>query len=68
MTSITRYLAIVLLSTDIFRAVGERELAWTKQYAKPRLPHERLYRETYNFRRVSGVFRLRAISIISLMT
>ncbi|PLB49194.1 hypothetical protein P170DRAFT_475503 [Aspergillus steynii IBT 23096] len=39
-----------LSSTDIFRAVGERELAWTKEYAKPRLPYERLYREIYEFR------------------
>ncbi|KAE8149656.1 kinase-like domain-containing protein [Aspergillus avenaceus] len=42
-----------LSSTDIFRAVGDRELAWTKNYAKPRLPYERLYREIYDFSRVS---------------
>ncbi|OJZ85600.1 hypothetical protein ASPFODRAFT_71411 [Aspergillus luchuensis CBS 106.47] len=41
------------LSVDIFRAVGERELTWAKAYAKPRLPYERLYREIYQFKRVS---------------
>ncbi|RAK95008.1 uncharacterized protein BO80DRAFT_498083 [Aspergillus ibericus CBS 121593] len=42
-----------LSSTDIFRAVGERELVWTKSHAKSRVPYERLYRETYHFRKVS---------------
>ncbi|KAE8349515.1 kinase-like domain-containing protein [Aspergillus coremiiformis] len=42
-----------LSSTDIFRAVGERELSWTKVYAKSRLPYERLYREIYDFCKVS---------------
>ncbi|RAH53367.1 hypothetical protein BO85DRAFT_471958 [Aspergillus piperis CBS 112811] len=41
------------LSVDIFRAVGERELSWAKAYAKPRLPYERLYRDIYEFKRVS---------------
>ncbi|KAH1668119.1 hypothetical protein KXV52_005667 [Aspergillus fumigatus] len=40
-------------SSDIFRAVGEREMTWVKAYAKPRLPYERLYREVYGFCRVS---------------
>ncbi|RAK85510.1 hypothetical protein BO79DRAFT_231441 [Aspergillus costaricaensis CBS 115574] len=40
-------------SVDIFRAVGERELTWAKAYAMPRLPYERLYREVYQFKRVS---------------
>ncbi|RAL12649.1 phosphotransferase family protein [Aspergillus homomorphus CBS 101889] len=40
-------------SIEVFRAAGERELAWTKAYAKPRLPYERLYREIYGFQRVS---------------
>ncbi|OJJ43355.1 hypothetical protein ASPZODRAFT_103231 [Penicilliopsis zonata CBS 506.65] len=40
-------------SMEIFRAAGERELAWTKAYAKPRLPYERLYRELYHFKHVS---------------
>lgn len=39
-------------STSIFQATGERELAWTRTYAKPRLPYERLYRELYNFKQV----------------
>ncbi|GIK00090.1 phosphotransferase enzyme [Aspergillus viridinutans] len=39
-------------SSDLFRAVGERELAWAKAYAKPRLPYEHLYREIYGFRQV----------------
>ncbi|KAL2851851.1 kinase-like domain-containing protein [Aspergillus pseudodeflectus] len=42
-----------LSSDDIFRAAGERELKWATAYAKPRLPYERLYREIYNFRRIS---------------
>ncbi|PYH75396.1 kinase-like protein [Aspergillus uvarum CBS 121591] len=42
-----------LSSIDIFRAAGERELAWTKAYAKPRLPYDRLYREIYHFKHVS---------------
>lgn len=33
----------------MFRAVGERELAWIKAYGKPRLPYERLYRDIYYF-------------------
>ena len=40
-------------SSDIFRAVGERGLAWAKAYAKPRLPYERLYRELCAFCEVS---------------
>ncbi|PWY90362.1 kinase-like protein [Aspergillus sclerotioniger CBS 115572] len=32
---------------------GERELAWTKAYAKPRLSYDRLYRETYHFKPLS---------------
>ncbi|PYI30386.1 kinase-like protein [Aspergillus indologenus CBS 114.80] len=40
-------------SIDIFRAAGERELAWTKAHARPRLPYERLYREIYHFKHVS---------------
>ncbi|BDD57602.1 hypothetical protein MAP00_002953 [Monascus purpureus] len=42
-----------LSPTEIFQAVGERELFWTKFYTKPRLPYERLYREIYKFRKVS---------------
>ncbi|KAE8308649.1 kinase-like protein [Aspergillus transmontanensis] len=42
-----------LSSMGVFRAAGERELAWTKAYAKPRLPYDRLYREIYYFKRVS---------------
>ncbi|GAD91760.1 hypothetical protein PVAR5_0334 [Paecilomyces variotii No. 5] len=51
-----------LSSTDIFRAVGERELCWTENYAKPRLPYERLYRETYNFSKVSPDTHVRNLS------
>ncbi|KAL4877839.1 hypothetical protein BJY04DRAFT_221806 [Aspergillus karnatakaensis] len=40
-------------SHDLFHAVRERELKWTKSYAKPRLPDERLYREIYHFCQVS---------------
>ncbi|KAL4755644.1 uncharacterized protein BDW70DRAFT_154769 [Aspergillus foveolatus] len=32
------------------RAVGERELSWTKLFAKPHLPYERFYREIYKSR------------------
>jgi hypothetical protein len=39
-------------STDLFRAVGERELTWAKAYGKPRLPYERMYREIYGYRQV----------------
>ncbi|KAL5333381.1 kinase-like domain-containing protein [Aspergillus crustosus] len=39
-----------LSSNDIFCAVGNRELEWTKCHAKPRLPYERLYREIHGFR------------------
>ncbi|KAK6832190.1 hypothetical protein RU639_002894 [Aspergillus parasiticus] len=42
-----------LSSMGVFRAAGERELAWTKAYAKPRLPYDRLYREIYYFKQVS---------------
>jgi hypothetical protein len=42
-----------LSSTGVFRAAGERELAWTNAYAKPRLPYDRLYREIYHFKHVS---------------
>ncbi|KAL4781272.1 kinase-like domain-containing protein [Aspergillus varians] len=49
-------------SNDIFRAVGERELKWTKAYAKPRLPYERLYREIYNFSPVSPDSHIQALS------
>ncbi|OOF98798.1 hypothetical protein ASPCADRAFT_140162 [Aspergillus carbonarius ITEM 5010] len=49
-------------STDIFRAVGERELSWTKSHAKPRLPYERLYREIYDFRKVHPDIHIRNIS------
>ncbi|PLN86244.1 protein kinase-like protein [Aspergillus taichungensis] len=38
---------------DIFRAVGERELTWTKRYAQPRQPYERVYREIYQFANIS---------------
>ncbi|KAI9923505.1 Phosphotransferase enzyme [Aspergillus wentii] len=54
--------AAVLSSTDIFRAVGERELAWSKDYAKPRLPYERLYREIYDFRHASPESHIRNLS------
>ncbi|KKK25465.1 hypothetical protein AOCH_004383 [Aspergillus ochraceoroseus] len=47
---------------DIFRAVGERELNWTKTYAKPRLPYERLYREIHHFRQVSPDNHIRDLS------
>ncbi|RHZ63626.1 putative sensor histidine kinase/response regulator [Aspergillus thermomutatus] len=40
-------------SSDLFRAVSERELTWAKAYAKPRLPYERLYREIYGFCQIS---------------
>ncbi|PKY06504.1 kinase-like protein [Aspergillus campestris IBT 28561] len=39
--------------TDIFRAVGERELTWTKLHAKARQPFERLYREIHQFSKIS---------------
>lgn len=42
-----------LSSMGVFQAAGERELAWTKAYAKPRLPYDRLYREIYHFKHVS---------------
>ncbi|PYI05957.1 kinase-like protein [Aspergillus sclerotiicarbonarius CBS 121057] len=42
-----------LSSMGVFKAAGERELAWTKAYAKPRLPYDRLYREIYHFKHVS---------------
>ncbi|KAB8277878.1 kinase-like protein [Aspergillus minisclerotigenes] len=42
-----------LSSMGVFRAAGERELAWTKAYAKPRLPYDRLYREIYHFKHIS---------------
>ncbi|KAJ9400232.1 hypothetical protein DTO282F9_3002 [Paecilomyces variotii] len=51
-----------LSSTDIFQAVGERELCWTKNYAKPRLPYERLYREIYHFSKVSPDTHMRNLS------
>lgn len=35
------------------RAGAERELAWARQYARPRYPYERLHREIYNYQKVS---------------
>lgn len=40
-------------SNSLFLAVGERELQWTKRFAKPRLHYERLYRELYRFQKMS---------------
>lgn len=37
-------------------------MSWTKAYAKPRLPYERLYREIYNFCKVSPDTHMRNIS------
>ncbi|KAL4889177.1 kinase-like domain-containing protein [Aspergillus ambiguus] len=51
-----------LSPTNIFRAAGERELSWTKIYAKPRLPYERLYREIYGFCKVSPETHIRNLS------
>ncbi|KAM5436338.1 hypothetical protein MferCBS31731_006031 [Microsporum ferrugineum] len=49
-------------SDDVFCAVGERELKWTKTYAKPRLPYERLYREIHDFRQVSPEGHIKDLS------
>ncbi|KAF7125526.1 hypothetical protein CNMCM5793_001765 [Aspergillus hiratsukae] len=49
-------------SSDLFWAVGERELTWAKAYAKPRLPYERLYREIYGFSQVSPDRHLQNLS------
>lgn len=38
---------------DVLKAGAERELVWTQQHARPRLPYERLYREIYNYEKVS---------------
>ncbi|KAJ5558044.1 hypothetical protein N7535_009534 [Penicillium sp. DV-2018c] len=50
-----------LSSTEIFRAVGERELTWMKLHAKPRLPYERLYRGIFKFRKVSPDTHIRTL-------
>ncbi|KAF1962350.1 kinase-like protein [Byssothecium circinans] len=39
-------------SNGPFLAVGERELRWTKNFAKPRLHYERLYREVHKFKKM----------------
>ncbi|PYH91441.1 hypothetical protein BO71DRAFT_421566 [Aspergillus ellipticus CBS 707.79] len=52
-----------LLLINIFRAAGERELAWTKAYAKPRLPFNRLYRKIY-YLKYSSIFLLGIITRI----
>lgn len=40
---------------EILKAGAERELLWTRQHARLRYPFEPLYREIYNFQKVSPV-------------
>lgn len=48
-------------SNGPFVAVGERELQWTKTFAKPRLHYERLYREVHKYQKMSPQSHIDAI-------
>lgn len=48
-------------SSAIFPAVGERELQWTKTFAKPRLHYERSYRELHGFKKMHPQVHLHAL-------
>ncbi|KAI1988476.1 hypothetical protein LOZ53_003929 [Ophidiomyces ophidiicola] len=40
-------------SEEVLLAGAKRELSWAEQYAHPRFPYEPLYREIYDFKKVS---------------
>ncbi|KAI4182651.1 MAG: hypothetical protein LQ346_006539 [Caloplaca aetnensis] len=46
---------------DVLRAVGEKELAWMLQYARPRFPSAPLYREVYGLKKVSPTEHIRSL-------
>lgn len=48
-------------SSAIFPAVGERELQWTKTFAKPRLHYERSYRELHGFKKMHPQAHIHAL-------
>ncbi|KAI9748388.1 MAG: hypothetical protein M4579_007239, partial [Chaenotheca gracillima] len=47
---------------DVLRAVGRRELTWTKYCARPRFPYEALYREIYDYQKVYPTDHIKILS------